>query len=114
MFDKLNSVLYQHRVGFADGDGNNISFTSGGIVGTYYAGSLLRAFSAGYFSDINGRMSHQPPPAFWHYGASTVRVTEIYEGIKGIWVAICFCMLGVIPQSSAVNLVHMAYYPTLC
>ncbi|KAK0716623.1 general substrate transporter [Apiosordaria backusii] len=74
---------YGRRMGFADEHGKVIKPSlQGGIVATYYAGSLFGAFWAGHFSDKHGR-------------------------IKGIWVAIFLCMLGVILQSSAVNLPHM-------
>jgi len=50
-------------MGFADENGHVIKPSlQGGIVATYYAGSLLGAFWAGQFSDKHGRMSHPPPP----------------------------------------------------
>ncbi|KAK4243653.1 general substrate transporter [Corynascus novoguineensis] len=74
---------YGRRMGFADEHGNVIKPSlQGGIVATYYVGSLLGAFWAGHYSDKHGR-------------------------IKGIWLAIFLCMLGVILQASAVNLAHM-------
>ncbi|KAK3935284.1 general substrate transporter [Diplogelasinospora grovesii] len=74
---------YGQRMGFADEHGHVIKPSlQGGIVSTYYAGSLLGAFWAGHLSDKYGR-------------------------IKGIWMAIFWCMLGVILQASAVNLPHM-------
>ena len=45
-------------MGFADENGHVIKPSlQGGIVATYYAGSLLGAFWAGHFSDKHGRMS---------------------------------------------------------
>ncbi|KAG7293620.1 hypothetical protein NEMBOFW57_003674 [Staphylotrichum longicolle] len=74
---------YGRRMGFADEHGHVIKPSlQGGIVSTYYAGSLLGAFWAGQLSDKYGR-------------------------IKGIWMAIFWCMLGVILQASAINLAHM-------
>ena len=74
---------YGQRMGFADEHGHVIKPSlQGGIVSTYYAGALLGAFWAGHFSDKYGR-------------------------IKGIWVALVWCLLGVMLQASAVNLAHM-------
>ncbi|OIW27839.1 general substrate transporter [Coniochaeta ligniaria NRRL 30616] len=74
---------YGQRMGFADASGHVTKPSlQGGIVATYYAGSLIGAFWAGHLSDKHGR-------------------------IKGIWMAIFWCMLGVILQASAVNLAHM-------
>ncbi|KAG9253154.1 general substrate transporter [Emericellopsis atlantica] len=48
---------YGRRMGFADEDGNVIKPSlQGGIVSTYYAGSLFGAFWAGAFSDRYGRV----------------------------------------------------------
>ncbi|KAH6651413.1 general substrate transporter [Chaetomium tenue] len=74
---------YGRRMGFADEHGKVINPSlQGGIVSIYYAGSLLGAFWAGHFSDKHGR-------------------------IKGLWLAIFWCTLGVVLQTSAVNLAHM-------
>ncbi|KAH6621593.1 general substrate transporter [Chaetomium sp. MPI-SDFR-AT-0129] len=74
---------YGQRMGFADEHGKVIKPSlQGGIVATYYAGSLLGAFWAGHFSDKHGR-------------------------IKGIHLAIAWCALGVLLQSTAINLAHM-------
>lgn len=74
---------YGLRMGFANEHGHVINPSlQGGIVSTYYAGSLLGAFWAGHLSDKYGR-------------------------IKGVWMALFWCTLGVILQASAVNLAHM-------
>ncbi len=50
-------------MGFADEHGKVINPSlQGGIVSTYYAGSLLGAFWAGQFSDKYGRMFETLPP----------------------------------------------------
>lgn len=70
-------------MGFANENGHVINPSlQGGIVAVYYAGALFGAFWAGAFSDIYGR-------------------------VKGLWAAIFWCTIGVILQSSAVNLTHM-------
>lgn len=57
-------------MGFADEHGNVIKPSlQGGIVSTYYAGSLLGAFWAGQLSDKYGRMSSTPPLASPHLSA---------------------------------------------
>ncbi|EAQ93897.1 hypothetical protein CHGG_02132 [Chaetomium globosum CBS 148.51] len=74
---------YGRRMGFADEHGKVINPSlQGGIVSIYYAGSLLGAFWAGHISDKHGR-------------------------IKGLWLAIFWCTLGVVLQASAVNLAHI-------
>lgn len=50
-------------MGFADENGHVIKPSlQGGIVATYYAGSLLGAFWAGHLSDKYGRKSSLPSP----------------------------------------------------
>lgn len=70
-------------MGFVDENGN-VTHPSlqGGIVSVYYLGALFGAFWAGAFSDRYGR-------------------------IKGLWMAILWCSIGVVLQASAVNLAHM-------
>lgn len=70
-------------MGFTDDDGNVVKPSlQGGIVATYYVGSLFGAFWAGAFSDRYGR-------------------------VRGLWLAIFWCSVGVILQTSAINLAHM-------
>jgi sugar porter (SP) family MFS transporter len=91
-------------MGFADASGKVTKPTlQGGLVAMYYAGALLAAFWAGWFSDKYGR-------EYRHRASkdkNRKRLMLVDTGIKGIWMACFWCMCGVILQASAVNIAHM-------
>ncbi|KAI7203923.1 general substrate transporter [Hortaea werneckii] len=74
---------FGRRMGYMDASGTVTKPTlQGGISAMYYCGALFGAFWAGSFSDNYGR-------------------------IKGIWMACFWCMVGVVLQTSAIDLAAM-------